>query len=67
MRKSELEIPQFEQRANIKFCQKLGKTAAEAFEMMQQGRIETEKNRDKTGQKARSCLNSFFIQIELFI
>ncbi|KAJ4436457.1 hypothetical protein ANN_19090 [Periplaneta americana] len=32
----EPEMSQFEQRANIKFCQKLGKTAAETFQMMQQ-------------------------------
>ncbi|KAJ4442695.1 hypothetical protein ANN_04284 [Periplaneta americana] len=36
MRTSEPEMSQFEQRANIKFCQKLGKTAAETFQMMQQ-------------------------------
>ncbi|KAJ4436093.1 hypothetical protein ANN_18720 [Periplaneta americana] len=36
MRTSEPEMSQFEQRANIKFCQKLGKTAAEMFQMMQQ-------------------------------
>ncbi|KAJ4427328.1 hypothetical protein ANN_24948 [Periplaneta americana] len=36
MRTSEPEMSQFEQRGNIKFCQKLGKTAAEAFQMMQQ-------------------------------
>ncbi|KAJ4442516.1 hypothetical protein ANN_04103 [Periplaneta americana] len=35
MRTSEPEMSQFEQRANIKFCQKLGKTAAETFQMMQ--------------------------------
>ncbi|KAJ4431822.1 hypothetical protein ANN_20427 [Periplaneta americana] len=36
MRTSEPEMSQFQQRANIKFCQKLGKTAAETFQMMQQ-------------------------------
>ena len=36
MRTSELEMSEFEERANIKFCQKSGKNAAETFEMMQQ-------------------------------
>jgi hypothetical protein len=36
MRTSELGMSQFEQRENIKFCQKLDKTAAETFAIMQQ-------------------------------
>ena len=38
MSASELEYvaPQLEQRTNIKFCQKLGRTATETFQMMQQ-------------------------------
>jgi hypothetical protein len=37
-----------EQRVCIKFCQKLGKTATETYEMLQQAFGETELSRSKT-------------------
>ena len=59
MRTSELEMSQFEPWANIKFCQKLVKPLPKSkwcskFMMRMHW---VRKNRDKTGQKARPCLN----------
>ncbi len=36
-----LLVPKFEQRANMKFCFKLGKTATETYNMLQKVYVET--------------------------